>query len=178
MAEQKLIVDQLKVTYEGPFDMSGLYSLIDEFFYDKSYDKIEKLNTEQVLPGGRSIKIDMLPEKNITDYFKAVVRIRILGDALQKITIEKDGIKLPVDDGKLMLVFDGYIISDRHSLWEDSPLQWLIRVLFDKYFFKSHYQKAERWVVSDIEDIILRIKSFLNVYRVRSDRNVYTERVL
>src|SRR3989344_3631439 len=149
MAEMRLIVDQLKFSYEGPFDMPGLYRLIESFFYEKGFDKHEKLNQEMVLPTGREVRIEMIPYKNITDYFKLRVRIRIHANHLRKIEVEKEGAKIPIQEGKLMIIFEGFVESDRHGRWENTPFQWFLRTLFDKYIFKSHYLKAEQWLVSD-----------------------------
>ncbi len=177
MSEKKLIIDQLKFAYDGPFDLPGLYRLIDSFFYEKGFDKHEKLNVEQVLPTGRSIKIEVIPYKNLSDYFRIHIRIRIYGSDIKRIEIEKDGAKIPLSDGKLMVIIDGYIESDRHSVWEDRPTFWFIRTIFDKYIFKGHYMKAEQWLVSDVEDIYQRMRSFLNVYKYR-ERGILAPHVI
>ncbi|MBI4153189.1 hypothetical protein HY497_01580 [Candidatus Woesearchaeota archaeon] len=172
MSETRLIIDQMKLTYEGVFDLPGLYRLINSFYYERGWDWGEKINTEQILPTGRSIDIELTPFKNITDYYKNMVRIRISGDEIKRVEIEKDGAKIPLQEGKLKIVFDGYIRSDRYSRWEQKPLHWFLRTIFDKYVFKNHYAKAEQWLFSDVEDIYLRIKSFLNVYRSSRERGV------
>ncbi len=177
MSEKKLIIDQLKLTYEGLFDLPGLYRLIDEYFYDKGYDKRERLNSELVLPTGRSVKIETNHYKNLTDYFKIVTRIRIYGSGIRRPDIDQNGAKLTLNEGKLMLIFDGYVISDRFDRWERTPFLWFMRTLFDKYIFKGHYLRAEQWLMSDAEDLTSRIKSFLNVYRYRG-RDVLTAHVL
>lgn len=163
--EKRLIVDQLKLAYDGIFDLPGLYRLIDQFFYDRSWDKWEKMNTEQVLPKGRQIKIEITPWKSITDYFKINMRVRIHGVDIKSIEVERDGAKVQLNEGKVMIIIDGYVTSDKHGRWESTPLWWFLRVLSDKYILKGHYFQAEQWLLSDVDDIYLRIKSFLNVYK-------------
>ena len=172
MAEDRLIIDQLKFTYEGVFDLPGLYRMINAFYYERGWDWGEHMNTEQILPSGRNIKIELTPFKNITDYYKNKVRIRIDGEDVKRVEIEKDGAKIPLQEGTLKIVFDGWIRSDRYSRWEDKPFLWFLRTIFDKYVFKDHYSKAEQWLFSDVEDIYLRVKSFLNVYRTTRERAV------
>ena len=58
MSEKKLVIDQLKLTYEGIFDLNGLYRMIDSWFYEKGYDRWELKNYEQVLPTGKDIEIE------------------------------------------------------------------------------------------------------------------------
>jgi len=176
MVEKKLVIDQLKLSYEGLFDFSELYRLIDGFFFERGYDKVEVVNQEQVTSGGKQIRIIMEPEKGITDYFKLIVKIRLHAIDLKEIEVEKDKAKLRLNQGQLKITFDGYVISDRSGTWEKSPFFWLIRVFSDKFIFRDHYNKAEKWLVSDIEDLQQKIKSFLNLHRYRgmeSGRKVY-----
>jgi hypothetical protein len=177
MSEKKLIIDQLKTSYEGIFDLTGLYRMIDQFFYDKGFDKRERLNTEQIMPSGRMIKIEILPFKNVTDYFKIIVKIRFYGTNIKRVEIERDGAKIPLSEGKIMIIIDGYVESDRFSRWEQTPFLWFLRTIFDKYVFKGYYLRAEQWLLSDVEDIQSRIKSFLNVYRGKS-RDTITAHVI
>lgn len=176
MVEKKLVIDQLKLSYEGLFDFSELYRLIDGFFFERGYDKLEVMNQEQVTSGGKQIRIILEPEKGITDYFKLIIKVRLYGIDLKEIEVEKDKAKLRLNQGQLKITFDGYVISDRNGKWENSPFLWLVRVLSDKFIFRDHYDKSEKWLVSDIEDLQQKIKSFLNLHRYRgleNNRKVY-----
>ena len=178
MSETRLVVDQLKFTYEGIFDMPGLHQMISNFFYERGWDWIEKLNPEQIFPTGRSVKIELRPFKNITDYYKNIIRIRIYGTNIKSIEVEQGGSRIPLYEGKLMIIFDGYVMSDRYNKWENKPIWWFIRTLMDKYVFKDHMSKADQWLYSDLEDLYLRIKTFMNVYRYVRERNMISHQVL
>jgi len=178
MAEIRLLVDQLKFSYDGIFDLPGLYQLISNFFYERGWDYGEPMNTEQIFPSGRSVRIVMKPSKNITDYYQNIVRIRIHGQNIKPIEIDQGASKVPLNDGKIMIIFDGYVKTDRYNKWERRPLTWFLRTLMDKYVFKDHMSKADQWLYSDIEDLYLRIKTFMNVYRSARDRQVVTYQIL
>ena len=165
MSEKKLVIDQMKLTYEGIFDLNGLYRLIDGWFYQKGYDKWERKNYEQVLPTGKDIEIEVLPWKKTTDYFKNIIRIRMRFVNVKDVEIEKKGAKLRLNQGRIMMIFDGYLESDYDQRWEDKPMFFLLRTLFDKYVFKSYFTKFEKWLVNDVYDIHGRIQRFLNLYR-------------
>ena len=165
MSETRLIIDQLKFSYEGIFDLTGLYRLIDSFFYGRSYDRKEKMNTEMVTPSGRQIKIELDPWKSITDYFKVTTKIRIHGQDIKSVDVDKDGAKVTLSEGKIMIIIDGYVVSDKGGKWESGPFFWFLRIMFDKFIFKYHYHQAEQWLISDIDELMSRIKTFLNVYR-------------
>jgi len=165
MTERHLIVDQLKLSYEGLFDLAELYRLIDGWFYDKGWDKYEHINQEQITPDGRQIRLVLEPWKSITDYFKLIIRIKANFTNVKDVEVEKDGRQIKVNQGEIKITFDGYVVSDRRGLWNDKPFYWFISILFNKYVFKEHYNKSERWLLSDVDELYQKIKSFLNVYR-------------
>ena len=165
MSEKKLVIDQLKMTYEGLFDLNGLYRTLDSWFYEKGYDRWELKNYEQVLPSGKTIEIELLPWKKTTDYFKNTIRIRLKCEGVKDVEIEKEGVKAKINQGKVMIIFDGYLESDYEHRWEAKPTFFLIRTLFDKYVFKRHFDKFEKWLVNDVYDIHGRVQKFLNLYK-------------
>jgi hypothetical protein len=165
MSEKKLVIDQLKLTYEGIFDLNGLYRNIDAWFYEKGYDKWEHKNYEQVLPSGKDIEIELLPWKKITDYFKNIIKVRMKFTTIKDVEIEKEGVRLKLNQGKVMIIFDGYLESDYEQKWEGRPLFFFIRTIFDKYIFKGYFSQYEKWLVNDVYDLHGRIQKFLNIYR-------------
>ena len=165
MSEKKLVIDQLKLTYEGIFDLNGLYRTVDSWFFEKGYDRWELKNFEQVMPHGKDIEIELLPWKKTTDYFKNVIRIRMKFTGVKDVEIEKEGVKVKLNQGKVMFIFDGYLESDYDNKWEAKPMFFLIRTIFDKYIFRAHFNKFEKWLVNDVYDIHGRVQKFLNLYR-------------
>lgn len=165
MSEKKLVIDQLKLTYVGIFDLNGFYRTIDGWFYEKGYDKWEHKNYEQVLPTGKDIEVELLPWKKTTEYFKNIIKIRLKFTGVKDVEIEKQGIKLKLNQGKAMVVIDGYLESDYENKWEKKPLFFLIRTIFDKFIFKRYFNQYEKWLINDVSDIHARMQKFLNIYR-------------
>jgi hypothetical protein len=165
MPEKKLIVDQLKLTYEGLFDLNGLYRMIDSWFYEKQYDRWENRNYEQVLPTGKDIELELLPWKKTTTYFKNTIRIRLRCLNVKDVEIEKEGVKFNINQGTVRIIFDGYLETDYENWWGEKPMFYFIRTLFDKYIYKSHFKYYENWLLHDIRDLHARIQSFLNLYK-------------
>ena len=170
MAEKKLVIDQLKLTYEGLFDLNAFYRLVDSWFYEKQYDKHELRNYEQVLPTGKDVELELLPWKKTTTYFKNIIRMRIKFLNVKDVEIEKEGVKLNINQGTIRMIIDGYLESDYEGWWEDRPMFYFIRTLFDKYIYKSQFDKYQGWLIHDIQDLHSRIQKFLNLYKY--ERNV------
>ena len=167
MAEKHLIVDQLKFGYEGLFDVKELYRLIDSWFYEKGWDKYEHTNQEQITPEGRQIRIVLEPWKSITDYYKIIIRIKAILTDVKDVEIEKEGATIKINQGIVRIIFDGYVLTDRKNRWTSTPFMWFLHIIFNKYIFKQHFNKAERWLKSDLDDIYQKIKTLFNVYKYR-----------
>jgi len=165
MAYKRLVLDQLKLNFEGIFDLNGLYRTIDGWFYEKGYDKYEKKNYEQVLPTGKDVEIELLPWKKITDYFKIIVRVRAKFVQIKDVEVQKDGVTLKMQQGRVMFIFDGYLVSDYDNAWESRPMLFFIRTIFDKYIFRKYTKTAEKWLVNDLYQLHGNIQRFLNIYR-------------
>ena len=78
MAEREIVVDHLRLTYEGLFSVQEFYKMLDTWFRDMGYDKRELKNIERVSPEGKFIEMEFLPWKKITDYAVNEIRLRII----------------------------------------------------------------------------------------------------
>ncbi len=163
MTDQYLIVDHLKFSYEGLFNVAELYNLITAFFFEKKWDWHEELNQELVTPKGKQVYIRLLPWKNVSDYHKLRVSIKMIFTDIKEVEVEHEGKTIKLNQGLVRIIFDGYIITDRKKLWT-KPYQWFLTVIFDKYFYRNHLAKYETWIKNDIDDLLHKIKTFLNVY--------------
>jgi hypothetical protein len=169
MAERNLIVDRMRLSYEGLFSVPELYKVIDTWFREKGYDKREKKNIERVTADGKYIELVLEPWKKITDYAKNVIQIRMIMTDIKEVEIEKDGIKTKINQGKISMVMDAFFETDYENRWENKALFYFIRTLYDKYFFKPYSMGYQNNLLDDVNHLHATIKSFLNLYR-------YTER--
>jgi hypothetical protein len=165
MAERDVVVDKLRLSYEGLFKVADLYKLVDGWLREKGYDKREKRMAESVVKTGKFIEWEMEPWKKITDYAKIVIKLRIILTDIKEIDVEVDKTKIKMNQGKADFVFDGYIETDYEHRWESKPLFFFLRTLFDKYFFKPYTTGYQSNALDDVNDLHTRIKAFLNLNR-------------
>ncbi len=168
MTERDIIIDQLKFQYEGLFNLEELYILITSWFHEKGYDFYERMNQEQITSSGKQIRIILEPWKGITEYYKLCLRLKIHLIDISEVDIEHNGETLNLNQGTIRIMIDAYIISDWRGKWEKKPLHWFLSVLFNKFIFNQHYNKAKNWIEQDVEDLYHQIKSFLNVFKYKS----------
>ena len=165
MSERTVVVDKLRLTYEGLFSVSELYKFIDEYFEDKGYDKREKRNIENVRPEGKYIEIEIEPWKKVTDYAINIIRIRMIFQNIKEVEVEKDGQKMTLNQGKAHFVFDGYMETDYFHRWEGKSVFFVIRTIFDKYVYAPFTAGFAVGVKEDLLHLHSNIKAFLNLYR-------------
>jgi hypothetical protein len=164
-AQRTYLVDKHRMNYEGIFVIQDLYKLIDEYYEEKGYDKREVKNIESVSEDGKFIEIVVEPWKKLTDYAKSVIKVRMVMTGIKEVEVEKDGLKVRVNQGKIQFVFDAYLETDYENRWESKPMFFLIKTLYDKYFYKTYSAKLQGEVTTSMKDLMTRIKSFLNLYR-------------
>jgi hypothetical protein len=165
MAEREIVVDKMRLTYEGLFEATELYRHIDEWCRSRGYDKCENKNIEKITPEGKYIEIEIEPWKKLTDYARAIIKLRIIMTDVKEVEVEKDGIKVRQNQGKIQLVFDGYLQTDYENRWEGSPLFYFLRTIWDKYIYKLYTETLKKNVLDDVNHLSSTIKSFLNLYR-------------
>lgn len=170
MADRHLVVDHLKLSYEGLFNADELYAVISGFFYERGWDWYEKVNDARVLPSGRQVYIELEPWKNISDYYKIAVLIKLIISDMKEIEVEQNNKKIKVNKGVIKMAIDGFVVSDRKSKWNEKPLQWFLSIIFEQYFFKDHYKKAEIWIKSDVELLHQQVKNYLNTFKYNYSR--------
>ena len=171
MSERHLIVDHLKFSYEGLFNATEIYNLIVSFFYEKGWDYHEKMNQELITPSGKQITLILLPWKSSSDYYKLQIKLKVHLIDIKDVEVEHQGQNLKINQGLLRMTIDGYVLSDRNNAWSFDPKEkksvwyWLFSLLMEKYFFHNHFRKFETWVKSDIDDLLIKLKSYLNTYK-------------
>ena len=65
------------------------------------------------------------------------------------------------------MTLDGFVVNDRLGLWhlDKKPFYWFLTVIFDKYVFKRNFEKMERWIKHDVDELLYQLKTYLNVYK-------------
>lgn len=165
VGERTIVVDHLKFSYEGLFNLPELYNLISGFFFDKGYDWNEKINQEMITPDGKQIRLVFEPWKNSSDYYKIIIRVKVHCTDVKDVEIEQEGRTLRLNQGLVHILFDAHVMADRHGKWEGKPFLWFLNVFMQKYFFDEHWNTMRDWVASDVDDLHHKIKDYLNVFK-------------
>lgn len=161
-----LLVDQLKITYDGIFDMQAFYQMLESWMIERVYIKVEPLNEEFETPTGKQIKLILFPFRRLGDYGYSRIRLKITVKNLTKIELEHKGLKKKMNLGNVKVKIDAFTESDHGKWWKDTPLKFFFRTLMEKYFFNKYYSNIQKEILNDTEHLYMRIKTFFNLYKV------------
>jgi len=163
MPEKDKIVSGKKISYQGLFNMEELFHNIEKKLSNMGYLKVESANVEQVLESGTEFDIVLTPIKSLNRYARLEFRIDITGNKIKKVDVEIDEEKHEMNKGTVTFVIDGFLITDYSEHWTNSPIYFLLKVLFDRFIYPGQFSKYELEMKEDSESLIRELKSFLNL---------------
>jgi hypothetical protein len=164
MGHTKVVVDKIKLNYKGPIHLNNLFRLIENWMWEKGYDKRQDKDFEHNTPTGKQIEWQYSPWKKITDYVRYFFYLRIVGYDITKTEIVVDGKKTKIDAGSIMISIDAYIEYDYDDYWSARPFLHFLRVIYDYFVFKAYTERFENRLVHDTNHLHDAIEKFLNMH--------------
>ena len=165
MPERDFVIEKRRVTYEGLFSFAELYRLIDEYFENLGYDKVEIKNVEVVQPEGKYAELEIEPYKSVTDWAKHKIHIRIICSNLKDVEVKRDDRKERLNSGKVQVVLDAWLETDTMTMWEEKPIYYLLRQIFHKFVFPPITRRFKNDIAADAQRLLDEVKAFLNLYK-------------
>jgi hypothetical protein len=165
MGDLRLIVDHMKLDYKGPFEFNALCRLINAFLKERGFDVKQEKDFEMNTKKGKQIEWQISPWKKISDYARFIAKIRILVQDMVKIDAVKDKKKVKIDNGRMVLVIDGFIEFDYFNKWDEHPFFIFLRSLYDRFIYKAYTERFEQRLVYDMHHLYDRIERYLGMYR-------------
>ncbi len=165
MAEKRIVVEGMNLEYEGLFRFNDLYLVMEQWLKEKGYDKDDRKNYEQVLKTGRDIRLDLWPWKTITDYAKIQLKIIIHVKEMKDVVVKKDERDVKMNQGKVSINFNGFLITDIKDKWEGKPVFYFLRMVFDRWVYRTNTDKLAGAVGDEVDQLYNLAKSHLNMYR-------------
>ncbi|MBN2881073.1 hypothetical protein JXM83_03385 [Candidatus Woesearchaeota archaeon] len=166
MAEKKLVAGKQTVSFSGIFNMKELYNFVDSWFAQHGFDKNENKNVMQVTEQGKYLLLEILPQKTISDYAKAIIKVVVLSEGYKDITVQRNGINVDMHQGKVDVSVQGFLIGDAEGRWQEKPLYFVMRMLFERFIFPTYESKQTGVVKEFFNEFIRDLKVFFNMYRL------------
>ena len=165
MSETRIIVDHMKLDFSGLVDLPAMFAHIDRWLKDKGLEKRDDKTFEQMTPKGKFIEWQIASWKKLTDYTRFIIKVRMLIYGLKKVEAVSDNKKVTLSQGRILMYFDGFIEHDYEHRWEEKPLHFFFRTLYDKFIYKTYTERFEARLTFDVHHLYDELEKFLNMYR-------------
>lgn len=165
MSDLRLIVDHLRLNYEGPFDANDLYKHITGFTKEKGFDLWVHKEFEHDTQTGKHIEWLLKPWKQISDNLRYLIKIRILIYNYKKIDAVVGKKKVKIGNGKVVMYLDGYVELDQRNRWEYLPIFKFLSVIYHNFVYKVYTERFEQRLTHDMNDLYTSIERFFNMYK-------------
>ncbi|MFC1691155.1 hypothetical protein ACFL0W_03140 [Nanoarchaeota archaeon] len=163
MSDKKVIVRDLKLEYEGLFDLEEIHYMMATFFRDKWYDYREMESEEYHSPDGKQVHIHYHPWKKFTDYYRAIMKMELLATNMKEVEVDIEGHSKRMLRGKIIITFQAWLASDYYHYWDGNPLMVFLRAVWERYPYKMYWSKYARMIRDDTYDMYNRLKQYLNM---------------
>lgn len=165
MTEYKTLSFGDTFAYKGLINLEGFYKILDKWLKDNGYDKVEIWNHEEVFETGKQCRWKFQPYKKISDLAKIEIRINASFTNLKEVTVEKNKIKHKLMKGEASVSFDTFLCTDYENYWGTKPLYFFLKILADKFLYRSYIERFEETAIKDKEALKRELRSYLNMQR-------------
>jgi len=158
-SSQRLFMHRME--QEGVFDLKYLYRMMKEWFKDNNYTYIEKENTTNIRDKGAEIKLCMIGERKVTDYFKFEIEVRFLIIRTQQVKVKNK----PMYQGDLKAHIKATLHIDYRNMWAKNKFSKTLRYIYNNFLIKNKienvYQPALKFEGDDLFNVM---KECLGMY--------------
>lgn len=163
MSEDRIIIDEKKFNYDGLIAISGLFKSMMKYLEELGYNPYEMEHAEEIHKEGKQIKLKISGYKEISDFAKIVwVSVIVISQA-NKVTVQKGHQKVKMNKGSVSIISTVILSTDYDKSFEQNAWLYFLRVIIDKFVFKSYVNRAVSQAKKDYSQFESTIKSFLNM---------------
>ena len=163
MAENKILIFDKEFSFEGLLSVQGFYREARSWLEEHGYSPFEVKHEEQIFEDGKQIFIEMNGEKKLSDYAKVFWISKMTFTNIEDVSVDKDGESVKMNKGKVVCVNMVISKTDWDKTFEQNAFQYFIRLMMDKYIFKSYLSRAEKRAKDDYFTFENKLKSYLNM---------------
>lgn len=166
MGEVKPILDKT-INYTGLISVKGLFQTVMKELNDKDYGPYEEKHDEQVFEDGKQIIIKIVGSRSVSDMAAIKWETKLEFGKCEECVVEKDGHQVTMFKGSVAVKTEVELETSMDKTYEQSAFMYFIRVIVDKYIFKSYLSKATSRAKQDYSVFESNVKSFLNFEKIR-----------
>ena len=159
----RLVIDNLRLQYQGMLDFNEMYKIMDYWFREKGYDKYEIRNYEIHTPEGKQVEIELHPWKKMTTSEEIQFKIKIFARHLKDFVVPLNGKKVKKQEGEVIIDFTAYIRLDYEDKWRRKSYFVFLRAIFDQFLYKQMIDRYTAYIEDEINHLYRTVKNYLNM---------------
>lgn len=163
MVERDRVIKE-KIKHSGLGDFKAAYKYSREWLQKEGFEVTEDAYGEKVSGNSKEIEVEWTAVRKLSDYYKAVLKIkwRILG--LVDVEVEVDGKRKNMNKyADLSIELSGVLEKDYDSKWENSPMNKFFKDVYQKYVVIERTREKEDQVRGAIQTFKEEMKAFFEL---------------
>lgn len=163
MAESQNIFDS-KIKYNGIFDFPEFYQFCYDWLTEEtSLDLAEEKYSEKLEGNSKNIDIEWAGVRNMSDFFRFKVKVKFKIIKLEKVEINKGGVKVSTNKGTVEVSTKGDLVRDYKGKFEKNAFQIFLRNIYEKWIIPGNIDAMEGKLFGDCDTFLGQAKAFLDL---------------
>ncbi len=163
MVDKKEVIKE-KVDNTGIFNFRDFYGLAYNWLKEReNYGVIEDKYSESLSGNSKTIEIVWKATKDLSDYFKIEIEVKMKVSNLTDVEVEIDGKTKRTNRGNINVEIKGILVRDAESRWDVAPFYRFLRDVYDKYVIPHRIKDFEQKVITDIIIFKEELKAFFEI---------------
>ena len=168
MSEKKFVLNDLRISYNGPIEVNDFMEEINKWFSEMGYEKEPKKYSERFSKGAKKIEWVVESHKILSRLYESTIRVRGLFNNLKESTSKKDGRKTRIVSGEVLIYIDGIVESHvQESYYHSKPVYQFIVGIIDKYIYTFWGDKYDGVVSGDGHKLFKKIRAYLSLQKYK-----------
>jgi len=164
MPGEKETIFSSKVKYSGIFPFSDFYKFSYMWLTDEmGLDVIEDKYVEKIKGTSKDIEISWKGSKEVTDYFKYDVGVKIVITGMTDVEVVQDKVKTKMNKGSVEVKISSSLLRDYKGKFERSGFQKFLRSIYEKWVIPSSIGEYSDKLVSASDEFLSQVKAYLDL---------------
>src|SRR3989304_1808103 len=163
MANVAVLVSDERIQYDGLFDLGELYKHAYNWLVWRKFDVNEKKYSEKSKGPVKDITIEWDIIKIIDEYSQYSIAIKWEPRGIGDVDVKKDSGTAKMQKGEVSIWISASVKTDRQEFWTQNAFMSFMRTFYDRYLYRSTYEKLRGDMWKTAMSFKEEMKSFLTL---------------
>ena len=164
MGEKKIVVDGIRFTYSGMFDIHDFFDELEKWADAHGFERETKKKLEHVHEGHKAMEYIFEFFHQMTDYSRSVVRLRAIFNDVVEFPLQRNEHIRIMQKGKVLILVDGFLEEDTEGRWVVKPAFVFLRTIYEKLIHKYWTDSHDSHVRDPSYDLLNHLHAFFKRY--------------